>query len=207
MPEDDATVTDAATTDTENNDTTDATAGVAETAPSETDKLLKALQAERTARKAAETDAKTAKQLLADQSKTAEQIEADQKLRDAEQAFLGKANERVVRSEVKAAAAGKVKRLDLLLKVVDLSAIAVDEAGDPDPSAVEDAISAFLAEYPELAADAQKFSGSADQGAKGRAAKLAQLTQQDLDRMSPSEINAARREGRLNDLLGINRKG
>lgn len=206
MPEDDATVTDAATTDTENNDTTDTTPDAA-AAPSETEKLLKALQAERTARKAAETDAKTAKQLLADQSKSAEQIEADQKLRDAEQAVLGKANERVVRSEVKAAAAGKVKRLDLLLKVVDLSAIAVDEAGDPDPSAVEDAISAFLAEYPELAADAQKFSGSADQGAKGRAAKLAQLTQQDLDRMSPSEINAARREGRLNDLLGINRKG
>lgn len=206
MPEDDATVTDAAMTDTENNDTTDTTSDAA-AAPSETEKLLKALQAERTARKAAETDAKTAKQLLADQSKSAEQTEADQKLRDAEQAVLGKANERVVRSEVKAAAAGKVKRLDLLLKVVDLSAIAVDEAGDPDPSAVEDAISAFLAEYPELAADAQKFSGSADQGAKGRAAKLAQLTQQDLDRMSPSEINAARREGRLNDLLGINRKG
>lgn len=202
MPEDDATVTDATATETENNDTTDAST---DAAPS--DPYREKWEGQRKVNRDLEKKLTELREHLEKQGKTEEQIEADQKLRDAEQAVLGKANERVVRSEVKAAAAGKVKRLDLLLKVVDLSAIAVDEAGDPDPSAVEDAISAFLAEYPELAADAQKFSGSADQGAKGRAAKLAQLTQQDLDRMSPSEINAARREGRLNDLLGINRKG
>lgn len=165
--------------------------------------LKKALAAERKLRRDAEAKAKAAEQKLADKDKDADQIAADQALRDAEKAALAKANERVVRSELKAAAAEKVKRPDLLVKVTDLASIEVDENGDPDPEALNEAIEAFLADYPELAVDKSKFNGSADQGSKGKSSTPAQLTRSDLSKMTPDQINKAREEGRLNKVMGL----
>jgi hypothetical protein len=46
-----------------------------------------------------------------------------------------------------------------------------------------------------------RFEGNADQGAT-RETKLSQVTRSQLDSMTPEQVNAARREGRLRELLG-----
>jgi hypothetical protein len=162
--------------------------------------LRKALKSERDARRLAEKERNTFKQQLSDKDKPADEQALEAARREAEEAVLERANARIVRSELKAAAATKVKRPDLLIKVTDLSAIPVDENGDPDADALEDAITAFLNDYPELAADAAKFSGSADQGSKGKQSKPGQLTREDLAKLTPEQINEARAAGRLKSL-------
>jgi hypothetical protein len=206
MPETDEVETTEVETETENTDTVQESEQEqdtdTETGTDEPDSgLKKALKAERDARRAAERERNALKQQLADRDKPAEELALEQARREAEQAALEKANARIARSELKAAATGKVKRPDLLLKVTDLSAIEGDENGDPDPDALNDAITAFLEDYPELAVDApSKFSGSADQGSKGKQSKPGQLTREDLKNMTPDAINEARAQGRLKNL-------
>jgi hypothetical protein len=161
-----------------------------------------ALIAERKARKDAERKLAEAEQKLADKDKPADELALEQARRDAETSALAKANVRIVRAELKAAAAGKVKRPDLLLKVTDLSAIDVDDNGDPDSDALQEAVTAFLTEYPELAVDGSKFTGPADQGARGKAAKPSQLTQAELKKLSPSQVLQAYNDGRVDTLIG-----
>jgi hypothetical protein len=67
---------------------------------------------------------------------------------------------------------------------------------------LREAIDDLLARKPHLAADNRLFSGAADQGAKGTSGP-SQLRETDLESMSVAEINQARRDGRLNKLLGI----
>ena len=70
---------------------------------------------------------------------------------------------------------------------------------------IAEAIDALLEKKPYLAAQAQgerRFKGGGGNGPrKGNQAR--QLTESDLDRMSPEQINTALREGRLNKTLGI----
>lgn len=165
--------------------------------------LKKALAAERKARRDAEKRAKAAEQAVTDRDKPAEEQALEAARREAREEALGVANERIVRSEVKAAATGKVKNPALALKLIDTSAIEVGDDGEVDAEAVNDAINELLEQYPELAADGRKFAGSADQGAKGRSAKPAQLTRADLQNMTPDQINKARTEGRLDTLMGV----
>jgi hypothetical protein len=133
--------------------------------------LKKALTAERSARREADKKVKKLEQQLADHGKPADEVAVENARREAEAATLSKANERVVRSELKAAAATKVTRPDLLIKVTDLGAIDVDDDGEPDAEAIAQAIADFLKEYPELAVDKSTVRGSADQGQKGEKAK------------------------------------
>ena len=165
--------------------------------------LKKALAAERKRARELERRAKALEQQLSDKDKPAEEQAIEAARREAREQAIAEANERVKRSELKAAAAGKVKRPDLLLKVADLDSIEVSESGDVDSDAISEAIDAFLEEYPELAVSGNKFSGSADQGAKGRQSGAAQLTQQDIDKMTPEQIDKARKEGLLNRLMGV----
>lgn len=125
--------------------------------------------------------------------------------REAAAEATSKANTRIVRAEVKAAAVGKVKNPALALKLIDMSGIDVDDDGEVDPDALQAAIADLLTEYPELAADASRFGGGADQGARGKGAAASQLTQQDLDSMTPEQIGEARKSGRLNKILGVSK--
>lgn len=163
----------------------------------------KALTAERLARKTAESELKALKAELALKDKPAEEQALEKARAEATAEATAKANERIVRAEVKAAATGKIKNPALALKLADISAIEVNDDGDVDSDAVNQAISDLLDEYPELAADAAKFTGSADQGAKGKDSKPSQLSRDDVKRMSPAEINQAREEHRLDALLGV----
>jgi hypothetical protein len=78
-----------------------------------------------------------------------------------------------------------------------------------DVEAITDALSDLLKARPYLGVtqgDAKRFQGTADSGPKGSAGKP-QLTEADVKKLSRegkhAEIEAARKDGRLNTLLGI----
>jgi hypothetical protein len=163
--------------------------------------LKKALAAERKAHKDAAKRLRELEQERELANKAPDEQALELARREAAAEATTKANDRIVRAEIRAAAANRVKNPALAVKLIDASAIEVDDDGEVDADALASAIDTLLTDYPELAATAPGF-GSADQGAKGRAAAPKQLTDYDLEQMSPAEINKARREGRLDKLLG-----
>jgi hypothetical protein len=109
-----------------------------------------------------------------------------------------KANARILRSEVKAAAAGKFADPADVPLFLDLTKFEVDANGDVDADAIEE----LLTRKPHLAATARpRFQGTGDGGAARKASGPTQLTREDLNKMSPEAIVKAKREGRLSDLL------
>lgn len=166
------------------------------------EKLKKALRAERDARKAAERERNTLKQQLEAKGKPADEAALDAARQEAEHAATAKANERVAKAELRAAAAGKVSNLTALTRLVDVSKIDVDEDGNPSPEDIEDAIASFLTDFPEFAADKSKFPGTADQGTKGKQSTKAQLTREQLKSMTPDQVLKAQDEGLLKNVLG-----
>jgi hypothetical protein len=77
------------------------------------------------------------------------------------------------------------------------------DGGKVDVEAIGEALTELLAKKPHLGvAKTARFEGGADGGAR-KGSGPAQVTEQDLKRMSPEAIEKARIEGRLNDLLGI----
>jgi hypothetical protein len=163
--------------------------------------LKKALAAERALNKKNEKRLRELEQERELAGKAPDEQALELARREAAAEATGKANARLVRAEIRAAAAQRVKNPALAVKLIDASAIEVDDDGEVDADALASAIDALLADYPELAASAPGF-GSADQGAKGRTAAPTQLTKSDLESMSPEAINQARREGRLSKILG-----
>ncbi|MYR62412.1 hypothetical protein GTY54_41505 [Streptomyces sp. SID625] len=85
----------------------------------------------------------------------------------------------------------------------------VDEFVDGDridTEAIADALDDLLTREPYLGSEqaaqaARRFKDGGDGGPRGKAPK-GQLTEQDLEGMTPSQIVAAKREGRLDTLLG-----
>lgn len=125
-------------------------------------------------------------------------------IREAESAALSKANARILKAELKAAAAGKLADPADAMKFLDLSTFEVDADGNVDAESIGEALDDLIKSKPYLAAaTAKRFQGTADGGARNEAAKPSQLSRNDLKGMAPEEINAARVQGRLNDLLGI----
>lgn len=77
------------------------------------------------------------------------------------------------------------------------------DGGQVDVDAINEAIADLLSKKPHLAAaTAKRFQGGADGGAR-KGSQVAQLTEQDLKRMTPQQIDKARLSGQLNDLLGV----
>ncbi|MGW2044646.1 hypothetical protein ACWCPF_05615 [Streptomyces sp. NPDC001858] len=128
--------------------------------------------------------------------------EAETVRRKAEQDALGKANSRIVRAEVKAAAAGKLADPADAYKFLDLDQFEVDDDGNVDSEEVAEAIEELIKSKPYLAAaTAKRFQGTGDGGAARKAGRPKQLTQQDLKTMTPEAIDKARIDGRLDDLM------
>jgi hypothetical protein len=74
--------------------------------------------------------------------------------------------------------------------------------GKVDVEAIEEALGELLKKKPHLAAaTAKRFQGGADGGAR-KGSQVSQITEQELKRMTPQQIDKARIDGRLNDLLG-----
>jgi hypothetical protein len=77
------------------------------------------------------------------------------------------------------------------------------DGGKVDNDELQQALEDLLAKKPHLAAaKPARFQGGADGGAR-KGSKPDQLTEQDLKRMTPQQIDQARLDGRLNDLLGV----
>ncbi|MFI8830541.1 hypothetical protein ACIGPN_05885 [Streptomyces afghaniensis] len=133
--------------------------------------------------------------------------ELEQRIADLEAAKSApdpRADRRIIRAELKAAAAGKFADVSDLFQNVDLDQFEVNEDGEVDASKLTAAIEDVLARKPHLAASKRpKFEGKADGGAAGRESGPSQLTRADLKGKSPEWIAKAKSEGRLNTLLGI----
>lgn len=167
-------------------------------------KALDAMKAERkAAREAAAAEKARADALQAKLDGKEAEFKADQERRATEAAALVKANDRIRRSEIKAAAKGVLADPADAYKFLDLDSFEVDDDGNVDESAIAQALADLVEAKPYLSAQGgQRFQGKADSGARNDAAKPGQLTKADIARMSPEEIDAAHREGRFDSLLG-----
>lgn len=170
-------------------------------------KLLSAYEAEKGKRKEqdaalrelrSELDAIKAKA----EGKEAEHAAAIEAQRVKDEA-LAAANARILKAEVRAAAAGKLSDPVDALKFLDLSEFEVGSDGEVDSSQIAKAIEDLISSKPYLAAQGgQRFQGSADGGARNDATKVAQLSRDDMSRMTPDQIADAEAKGQFDDLMG-----
>jgi len=116
---------------------------------------------------------------------------------------IAAANQRILNAEVRAAAKGRLANEADALAFLDLSEFEVSDDGQVDAQAIEAAIGALLEDRPYLAA--QGGTTTFESPGSHRQEKAGQVTRAQLEQMTPDEINAARAEGRLNALLGINK--
>lgn len=135
------------------------------------------------------------------EGKEAEHAAAVEQQRVKDEA-LSAANLKIAKANLRAEAAGKLADPTDALTFIDPSEFEVDDDGNVDPAALTAAVEDLIKNKPYLAAQGKRFEGGADGGARKESVQT-QLTQDDLSRMSSEEINTARAEGRLNDLLGI----
>jgi hypothetical protein len=157
------------------------------------------LRTERERRKAAETER--------DQLKGTGDANDPERIRsEADRAATGRANARIVRSEVRAAAAGKLTNPRDALAFLDLTQFEVDEDGQVDETEIADAIEDLLKERPYLGTAAKaaepRFQGTGDGGARKGTGGPKQLSEQDVKKMTPEQIDEAHRKGQLRDYLG-----
>lgn len=170
----------------------------------------KALAEERKARRDAERARKAAEDELQqlrsslEQGKQADEAkaEAEQIRRDAEKTATAKANERILRAEIRAAAAGKLTDPADALAYLDLAQFEVGDDGSVDAGDIAEAISDLIKRKPYLAAKAQGFQGSGDGGARTSGSSPKQVTDAELKTMTPGQIVKARSEGRLAKVMG-----
>lgn len=129
--------------------------------------------------------------------------DGEQARRQAETDALAKANARILKAEIRAAAKGRLTDPKDALTFLDLDTFEVGEDGEIDPDEIEEAITDLLKTKPYLAAaTAKRFQGTGDGGAARKASRPKQLTKQDLKTMTPQQIVKAKNEGRLDDVLG-----
>lgn len=210
------TTTDTATVDDTTTDTTtDAAESTTEPVEGEEDlrdagkKALDAMkqklrEAEKQARES-RAELERARREAELRDKPAEEQALEAARAEARAEALAKANERILRSELKAAASGKLADPTDAALFIDLTQFDVSGDGDVDSDALNDAIAELIQRKPHLAAQRQnRFDGNADQGPK-REAGVQQITDREqLKSMSPEAIVKARNEGRLTKLLSGN---
>lgn len=157
------------------------------------DRMKQKWRAERDKRKALEAQLEGEKPEESPEDKSAE--------------FMRRANTKILRSEIKAAAAGKLADPTDAYRFLNLDDFEVTDDGEVDEDEIAEAINGLVEKKPYLAAQPQgerRFKGSAGQGVrKGTGPK--QLTEADLERMSAEQIEKARRSGQFDKVLGISR--
>jgi hypothetical protein len=116
---------------------------------------------------------------------------------------LSAANQRILRSELKAAATGKLADPADAALFINLAEFTVSDDGDVDSSALDAAISDLLTRKPHLAAKQGRFDGSADQGGQRGEGKPSQITREQLKTMTPEAIVEAEAAGRLTTVMGV----
>lgn len=159
----------------------------------------KALDAMKAKWKAADALAKTRDAELAQMRAVAEgkeaEFKAEQERRAVEAAALGKANDRILRSEFKAAAKGVLNDPEDVYRYVDLADFEVDDDGNVDEGAIAKAIDALVKSKPYLAvAQGTRFQGTADQGARKAAEESEEQKLTEALKTAPPEQRIAIRQ-------------
>ena len=127
--------------------------------------------------------------------------EATKAAREAESAALARANDRIKKSEIKAAAKGILADPADAFKFLDLDDIEVDDDGNVDEDAIASAIADLVKQKPYLAAQGERrFRGGSDGGAR-KESRPKQWTRADLAGKTPQQIADAKAKGQLADLL------
>ena len=173
------------------------------------DRMKARLKKEREARTAAEKALADSKKPADDEKPDLDRIREEAR-REVETAAL---RDRVIdKIEAKAGARFAIDTEDvaaLLMRRHDIEDFL--DNGKIDVEAITEALNDLLEKQPRLAAgvtqgDEKKFKGGADGGARGKASK-SQLTEADVKKLAAegkhAEIEQARVDGRLNELLGI----
>lgn len=205
---------DATSEEETQNDTTQET----ESQETETETTLgdagkKALDTMKAERNAAKADARTIraeldriKAELALKDKPAEEQAIEAAKAEARTEATQKANARILKSELKALATGKLADPTDAALYINLDDFTVDDNGDVNSDALTEAITELLERKPHLAAAKQnRFDGNADQGAKGKESRPAQLSAADIQGWTPEKVEAARNAGQLDQMLGRTR--
>lgn len=147
-------------------------------------KALDAMKAQRKAAndraKAAEERATALETALAAKDKPAEEQALDAARAEARAEAQKAADARILKSELRAVAAGKLANPADALAFIDLSEFTVDADGEPDSDALNEAITDLLKARPYLAANPNQnpFQGQGDGGAKPPAKPEATLDEQ-----------------------------
>jgi len=170
-------------------------------------KALDAMKKERAAAKAdaksANARAEKAEAELANKDKPAEEKALDEARAEARVEATKAADARYIKSELKAAATGKLADPTDAALYINLEDFDVADDGEVDSDALSEAIADLLPRKPHLGVpDARKFGGTADQGARGKTATPVQLTENEINRMTTPQINKARQQGLLKAYLG-----
>jgi hypothetical protein len=127
----------------------------------------------------------------------------DDAVAKATAAATAAANTRILKAEIRAAAAKKLADPRDALRFIDLEQFEVGDDGEVDAEEIADAIQDLIKDKPYLAAQSrQRFQGTGDGGAARKAGRPKQLTERDLNNMSAEQIVKAQEDGRLDDLLG-----
>lgn len=145
------------------------------------------------------------RQLAAFQGKEAEYEKAKQAEQINAEA-IAKANQRVLKAEIRAAASGKLADPEDALHYLDLSKFEVGENGEVDSTAIGSAIDQLLKSKPYLGKAETTPTGvqtTPPSGTRDGDNHKGQLTRDDLKTMTPQEITQARKEHRLDSLMGI----
>jgi hypothetical protein len=163
----------------------------------------KALDAMKAERKAAREEAAAAKaerdalQAKLD-GKEAEHTAAQEKAA-LEAAALAKANQRIVRSEVKAAAKGLLADPQDAYKFLDLDTFEVDDDGNVDEGAITEALKKLVAAKPYLAAQGSQF-GNADAGPRNEDRKSIDAQIADAQKAGDVQLAIALKQQRAAEL-------
>jgi hypothetical protein len=204
---DDTETTDADTTDTESTDDTSGDDALGDAGKQALDRM-KAKQKEAIATaKAATARAVAAEKALAAKDKPADEVALDAARDEARTEATAAANLKLAKSALRLAAKGVLADPADAIAFIDASQFEVDDEGDVDADALNEAITELLEQKPHLAAQKQsRFDGDADQGARGKDKAPPQWTEADLERANAAglsdEIAQAKAEGLLNKVLG-----
>lgn len=154
--------------------------------------VLADLAAERDKRQAAERELAEFRQREADRDKTVEQKAIDDARREGETTANAKANERILRTEVKRLATGKLADVSDAVLNLDLAKFQVDENGDVDETAITAAIADLIARKPHLGATPGENkgvvpAGGADQGVREKTTTRATSLEEGVTRRLASQ--------------------
>lgn len=139
-------------------------------------------------------------QLAKLQGREAEYQKAEE-LAKIQQQAIANANQRVLKSDIRAAAASVLENPADATIFLDLSKFTVSDDGETNSEEINNALGALVKERPYLA-KRQPNTGVVSTPPSGtRAQTVQQLTREQLKGMTPSEIAKADAEGRLNNIL------